>query len=149
MDKDRTYHYSSKIDVTDDLDNIYNDQHEVCKHPEGKDPESDSINCYVLNVTKRDYYSLSWEEIAEATEKDEYLVDLKNALLANNYKKLSDLLKGKSIHCPDHKNGLSSIKIEDLSIYQNVIMVPDRIWAPESITYAFLTTFTWAIDQWP
>ena len=31
MDKDRERHYSSKIDVSNDLDNIYGDQHQVCE----------------------------------------------------------------------------------------------------------------------
>ena len=140
--EDRNHHYSSKIDVSNDLDNIYSDQHEVCAingfgHSSELDLEENRKDCFVINVNKREYYSLTWEEIAEAAEQDDYLVNLKSALLTNNTEKLSDMLKGKSIHCPDHKNGLSAIKIEDLSIYQNVIMVRDRIRAPESIRFAF------------
>ena len=30
LDFDRNFHYSSKVDVTNDLDNIYSDQHEIC-----------------------------------------------------------------------------------------------------------------------
>ena len=30
MDSDRNLHYSSKLDVTNDLDNIYSDQHKIC-----------------------------------------------------------------------------------------------------------------------
>ena len=32
---------------------------------------------------------------------------------------------------------MASIKVEDLSLYQDVVMVRDRIWAPNSLRYAF------------
>ena len=88
-------------------------------------------------MNKRKFYSLSWEEIAEAAEKDEFLVQLKSAMLANDVDQMEKLLKNKRIHCAKNKNGVAAIKIEDLSLYRNVIMVRDRIWAPESITFAF------------
>ena len=62
---------------------------------------------------------------------------LKTAMMSDKTKEMAELLKGKNIHCAESKNGLSSIKVEDLSLYHNVIMVRYRIWAPESIRYAF------------
>ena len=77
------------------------------------------------------------EEIAEAADKEEFLTSLKNAMLSNDIEKMEELLKNKRIHCVQSKNGLSAIRVEDLSLYRNIIMVRDRIWAPESITFAF------------
>ena len=109
----------------------------MCNHPENMKPEEDKINCMTLNVNKREYYSLSWEEIADAALQDEFLVELKQALLDNNHEKLKNLLKEKRIHCPESKNGLRAIEIEDLTLFKDVILVRDRIWAPAAITYAF------------
>ena len=111
FDKARNYLYSSKIEASEDIDNADENRHSICKHPENKRAEEDSINCMVLNVNKREYYSLSWEEIAEAAEQDEFLVNLKQALLANNHERLKELLNGKKIHCPESRNGLCAIKI--------------------------------------
>ena len=128
------------------MDNIYGDQHEACSESGfghsteeelGTGPERYTAECYVLNVNKRKFYALSWEEIAEAAEKDEFLVQLKNAMLSNNVDQMEALLKNKRIHCAENKNGVAAIKVKDLSLYHNVIMVRDRIWAPESITFAF------------
>ena len=47
------------------------------------------------------------------------------------------MLAYKRIHCDKNKNGLRAIKIEDLSLYKDVVMVSDRIWAPTAITQAF------------
>ena len=117
------------------MDNTFEDVHEeICDHEKGKE-EEDSISCKVLNVNKREYYSLSWEEIAEAANQDEFLVDLMDAMLKNNYEKLEVLLKNKKIHDEFSPNGLSAIQIQDLSIYRNVIMVRDRIWAPIALSY--------------
>ena len=77
---------------------------------------------------------MNWAEIEEATADDEFLSQLRQALIDNNVAAIEDHLKGKAIHCPTHKNGLSSIKLEDLSLYHNVVMVRDRIWVPDSIT---------------
>ena len=78
--------YSSKIDVANDLDNIFSDQHEICSgnnlgHGSDielgyTDKERAAKECYVINSNKREYYSLSWEEIEEATDDDEFLVQL-------------------------------------------------------------------------
>ena len=91
----------------------------------------------MLNVNKRKYFALSWDEISEAAEEDEFLSNLKSAMMSNNLGKIEELLKNKRIHCTESKNGLSAIKVEDLSLYRNVIMVRDRIWAPDSIRHAF------------
>ena len=77
--------------------------------------ENISKECFVIGVNKREFYSLSWDEIEEASENNEFLMKLKAALKANKTKELTELLKGKSIFCSEIKNGLSSIKIEDLS----------------------------------
>ena len=89
------------------------------------------------SADKREYYALSWDDIEEAADDDKFLVKLRIALIANDAEAVLDLIKGKSIHCAESKNGLSSIKIEDLSLYYNVIMVRDCIWAPQSITLSF------------
>ena len=47
------------------------------------------------------------------------------------------MIKGKKIHCSGHANGLGKIKPEDLSLYMDVVMVRDRIWAPKSLTQSF------------
>ena len=158
FDRDRNYFYSSKIEASEDLDNMYENQHsETCEYKKIKPHEKgssncepkkeDSIKCMKLNVNNRKYYSLSWEEIAEAAEQDEFLVDLKHTLQTNNHEKLTELLRGKVIHCPDNTNGISAIIIEDLSIYQDVIIVQDRIWAPQAITFAFFNNLHLATEE--
>lgn len=139
MDSDRNLHYHSKLDVSNDMDNIYGDQHEICaisglghnnEQELGVGPERSTADCFVIGTNKREFYSLSWEEIEEAAEKDELLVKLKSALQSSKEDELSELLKGKLIHCTKSKGGLSAIKMEDLSLYRNIIMVRDRMWAP-------------------
>ena len=146
MDSDRNLHYSSKLDVTNDLDNIYSDQHKICaKNGLGHSnelemgPLSDrkSKECFVIGENKRKFYALSWEEIEEASNNDELLTKLRSALLEDKKDELTELLKGKMIHCSDSKNGLANIKIEDLSLYRNIVMVRDRIWSPHDIRFAF------------
>ena len=70
MDSDRNRHYDSKIDVTNDLDNIYGDEHHICadnglghnsEAELGTGPKRDTAECLVLNINKRKYYALSWE----------------------------------------------------------------------------------------
>ena len=52
-------------------------------------------------------------------------------------------------------SSLSSVKIEDLSLYRNAVMVRDRIWVPNSITLNVFNNLHLghrAIDmmkQWP
>ena len=60
-----------------------------------------------------------------------------NEMKYNRINEIENLIKGKQIHCSEHANGVASIKVEDLSLYQDVVMVRDRIWAPESLRYAF------------
>ena len=134
LDRDRSARYESKLEAGDDIENAYENRHAMCKHLENLTPAEDKLNCLAFNVNKREYYSLSWEHIAEAALQDEFLVELKEALVSNNHEKLRSLLSNKRIHDRDSNNGLRAIKIEDLSLYRNVIMVADRIWAPKLIT---------------
>ena len=46
-------------------------------------------------------------------------------------------MKNKKVQCPTSGNFLAGITIDDLSLYRDVIMVQDRIWAPQSIRFAF------------
>ena len=87
------------------------------------DNERATKECYVINSNRREYYSLSWDDIEDATDDDEFLIKLRKALIENDTITVTELLKGKSIFCPVSKNGLSAITIEDLSLYHNVIMV--------------------------
>ena len=59
---------------------------------------------------------MSWEEISEAAEEDEFLAKLKTAMMSDKTKDMAELLKDKRIHCAESKNVLSSIKVEDLSL---------------------------------
>ena len=62
--------YSLKVDVANDLDNLFSDQHEVCftnnlGHQSDKElgnieAERATKECYVIHSNKREYYSLSW-----------------------------------------------------------------------------------------
>ena len=54
--------------------------------------------------------------MADTANEDEFLISLKSAMTANKTEELSQLLKDKKIHCSENKNGLSAIKVEDLSI---------------------------------
>ena len=57
--------------------------------------------------------------------------------MKNDTESLDYLLTGKQIHCPTNKNSLSRIEVLDLSLYQNCIMVRDRIWGPQSLKLNF------------
>ena len=92
MDDDRNQHYNSKIDVTNDLDNIYGEQHQICtknglghnsEAELGTGPKRDTAECLVLNINKRKYYALSWEEIAEAADENKFLIKLKSPMMSN------------------------------------------------------------------
>ena len=147
LDTERDIHYSSKLDANQDLDNIESEeQHEICSiaglshHNDkgvGHEHSRYSADCYIHNVNKKGFYALSWEEIADEANEDEFLYELKNAIKNNNVKKIEELIKGKQIQCSEHANGVGKIKIEDLSLYQDVVMVRDRIWAPKSLTRSF------------
>ena len=100
-------------------------------------PERYKAECYVHNSEKKGFYALSWEEIADNAYEDEFLYNLKNAMKNNNVSEIENLIKGKQIQCSEHTNGVGKIKIEDLSLYMDVVMVRDRIWAPESLRHAF------------
>ena len=58
----------------------------------------------------------------------------------NQISEIENLIKGKQIQCSEHANGVASIKVEDLSLYQDVVMLRDRIWAPEPLRYAFFNS---------
>ena len=65
LDSDRRIHYSSKVDVANDLDNIFSDQHEVCSinnlghHSDQElgntDMERYTKECYAFSTNKREY----------------------------------------------------------------------------------------------
>ena len=106
MDSDQNLHYNSKLDVTNDMDNIYSDQHEICgksglghsnEQELGNQEKRESPEFFVISVNKREFYSLSWDEIEEASENYELLVKLKTALKTNKNDELTELLKGKMI----------------------------------------------------
>ena len=147
LDIERDLHYSTKLDANQDLDNIESEeQHEICQlagfgHYNdkglGNDHSRYSANCYIHNVNKKGFYALSWEEVADEANNDEFLYELKNAIKNTDTKKIEELIKGKQIHCSEHANGVGKIKAEDLSLYQDVVMVRDRIWAPQSLTRSF------------
>ena len=99
MDKDRDCHYSSKLDVANDLDNIYGDQHQICaesgfghisEEELRKGQKGKTIECHVLNLNKRKFYAMSWEEISEAAEEDDFLVKLKLAMMSDNTKEMAE-----------------------------------------------------------
>ena len=100
MDTDRDRHYHSKLDVTNDLDNIYGNKHQVCadnglghnsEEELKKGPKGDSAECLVLNINKRKFYALSWEEIADAAEEDEFLIKLKAAMMSDRTEEIANL----------------------------------------------------------
>ena len=107
LDIERDIHYSSKIDANQDLDNIDSEeQHKVCKkagfgHSNdagvGHGPKRYTAECYVHNVNKKVFYALSWEEIADEADEDEFLYKLKNAMKNNNIAEIESLVKGKQI----------------------------------------------------
>ena len=137
LDRARAAMYETKLEAVDDFDGAYDNRHSQCNHPENMTPVEDSINCLAINANIRGYYSLNWEEIAEAALDDGFLVELKAALLSDNQEKMRSLLSGKKIHDRKSDNGLRAIKIEDLSLYKDVLMVADRIWGPKSMARAF------------
>ena len=55
----------------------------------------------------------------------------------NQMSEIENLIKGKQIKCSTNANSVASIKIDYLSLYRDVVMVRDRIWAPDSLRYAF------------
>ena len=103
LDVDRTKLYSSKLDVANNLDNVYSDQHEVCSdnnlgHKTDEElgysvKDRQSKECFVINSSKREYYSLSWDEIEEATDDDEFLSKLRQDLIDNKTEAIEGHLK--------------------------------------------------------
>merc|ERR1712237_5995 len=98
LDRARAAMYETKLEAIDDFDGAYDSRHSQCNHPENMTPVEDSINCLTINVNNRGYYSLNWEEIAEAALDDGFLVELKAALLSDNQEKMKSLLSSKKIH---------------------------------------------------
>ena len=99
LDLDRHINYRSKANVANDLDNIFDDQHQICAinnlgHSSGQelgftDKERATKECYANSADKREYYALSWDDIEEAADDDVFLVDLRTALIANDVKALA------------------------------------------------------------
>ena len=137
LDRARSAMYETKLEAIEDFDGAYENRHSQCNHPENMTPTEDSLNCLAININNLGYYSLNWEQIAEAALEDNFLVELKAALLSDNRKILKSLLSGKKIHDRESDNRLRAIKIEDLSIYRDVVMVADRIWGPKPMARAF------------
>ena len=68
---------------------VSEEQHEVChiagfghQGDEGIKPYSKRYtgDCYIHNVNKKGFYALSWEQISDAADEDEFLYELKNAI---------------------------------------------------------------------
>jgi hypothetical protein len=148
LDVEREIYYSTKLDANQDIDNIVSEeQHEICSlagfgHEGDETTEKPytkryKADCYIHNVNKKGFYALTWEQIADVADEDDFLYDLKSAIKNFNTKRIEELIKGKKIHCSEHVNRLGKIKPEDLSLYMDVVMVRDRIWAPKSLTQAF------------
>ena len=132
MDIERDIHYSTKLDANQDIDNIVSEeQHEICqlagfghKNDEEIKPYSSryKANCYIHNVNKKGFYALSWEEIADAADEDEFLFDLKNAIKTLDTKKIEELLSGKQIQCSESANGVErSIQSTGVNLLRAVL----------------------------
>ena len=155
MDIDRDYHYSSKIDVNNDLDNIYSDQHKVCKdwgfghssdEEVGHGPERYTADCFVHNINKKEFYALSWEEIADNVDEDEFLCKLKNAMKDNRISEIENLIKGSKFN----------VRNTQTAWHQSKLKICTKTWSWFGIGYGhqilsdmlFSTTCTWDIEAW-
>ena len=59
QDEERMMVYHSKIDVANDLDNVFGDQHEICSlndlgHSNKLEMNSKNDECFVTNLNKRE-----------------------------------------------------------------------------------------------
>ena len=86
---DRVTLYSSKINIAGDLDNVYNEPHEICSanslthNSDSELKNSEDKECFVSNMRSREYYAISWEEIADETDDDTFLSKLRQDLIDN------------------------------------------------------------------
>merc|ERR1712030_96164 len=86
--------------------------------------------------------SVSWEDIDEAIEHDKKLKLIRNALRLNDEETIQAEISGLKIsdNWADPSEIVktsSGIKIEDLSLYRNCILIRDRIWVPEDLRQSF------------
>ena len=86
--------------------------------------------------------TIHWEDIDEAIEQDKKLRKIRNALKMNDEDTLKEEIAGKIIsdNWADPEaivKSTSKIRIEDLSLYRNCILVRDRIWVPEDLRQSF------------
>ena len=76
--------------------------------------------------------AVSWEEIDEATDNDKKLSNIRNDLKVNDRDTLESEIKGLKIS-DNHPNAdeivktRSGVKLEDLSLYKNCVLIRDRI----------------------
>ena len=105
LDIERDLHYSTKLDANIDLDDIDSEEQDKICHIAGFGHHNDeglgngqsrySANCYIHNVNRKGFYAISWEEIADEADDDEFLYDFKNAIKNLNTKKIEELIQGK------------------------------------------------------
>ena len=86
--------------------------------------------------------TVTWDDISEAIENDEKLTSIRNALRNGDKNTVNKELTGIKISDnwadPTEIVKLSSlVKLEDLSLYKNCLMVRDRIWVPEDLRRNF------------
>ena len=152
MDLERSKYYNSKIDVSNDLDNYFSDQHEICHlnnlgHTSDEElgttiEEREKKECFVFSSSKRDFYAITWEDIAEATHDDEWLCKLRDYVVEGKTAEINTILNGKMMSDPmSEKLSEKRTKInpEDLTLYRNCLLVRDQIWAPKSLIGNFFT----------
>lgn len=86
--------------------------------------------------------AVSWKDIDEATDNDRKLNKIRNALKSNDKETLEGEIKGLTMsdnppNADEIVKTRSGVKIEDLSLYKNCILIRDRIWVPEDLRRAF------------
>merc|ERR1712030_272220 len=86
--------------------------------------------------------SVSWEDIDEAIEQDRKLKVIRNALKMNDEETIQTEISGLKIsdNWADPSEIVktsSGLKIEDLSLYRNCLLIRDRIWVPEDLRQNF------------
>merc|ERR1712030_98834 len=86
--------------------------------------------------------SVSWEDIDEAIEYDRKLKVIRNALKMNDEETIQTEISGLKIsdNWADPSEIVktsSGLKIEDLSLYRNCLLIRNRIWVPEDLRQNF------------
>ena len=92
---DRDLFFRTKINASNGLDNFSDLQHQAC----GKDnlghsndielgktiEEREGKQCYAFNISNTNFYAITWSDIADAIEDDDFLYDLKEAQIPNPF----------------------------------------------------------------